>query len=84
MTTAAQQTFLFVGAGLAGAKTAEALRADGFTGRIVLLGEETEHPYNRPPLSKDHLKVSRRRTKSTSTPSTGTPSTASSCGGGPR
>ena len=51
----AQQTFLIVGAGLAGATAAEALRTQGFTGRIVLLGEETEPPYNRPPLSKDYL-----------------------------
>jgi 3-phenylpropionate/trans-cinnamate dioxygenase ferredoxin reductase subunit len=49
------QTFLIVGAGLAGATAAEALRAQGFTGEVVLLGEETERPYNRPPLSKDYL-----------------------------
>ncbi len=53
--TTEQQTFVIVGAGLAGAGAAEALRADGFTGRVVLLGEETERPYNRPPLSKDYL-----------------------------
>lgn len=53
--TTGQQTFVIVGAGLAGAKAAEALRTDGFTGRVVLLGEETERPYNRPPLSKDYL-----------------------------
>jgi len=51
----AEQTFLIVGGGLAGAGAAEALRAEGFTGRVVLLGEETERPYNRPPLSKDYL-----------------------------
>lgn len=49
------QTFVIVGASLAGAKAAEALRAEGFTGRIVLIGEETERPYERPPLSKGHL-----------------------------
>ena len=53
--TTEQQTFVIVGAGLAGAGTAEALRTGGFTGRVVLLGEETERPYNRPPLSKDYL-----------------------------
>ncbi|MEO6793719.1 MAG: FAD-dependent oxidoreductase [Mycobacterium sp.] len=53
--TTAQQTFVIVGAGLAGATAAEALRTDGFTGRVVLLGDETERPYNRPPLSKDYL-----------------------------
>ena len=53
--TTEQPTFLIVGAGLAGAKAAEALRTDGFAGRVVLLGEESERPYNRPPLSKDYL-----------------------------
>ncbi|MGI8869849.1 MAG: NAD(P)/FAD-dependent oxidoreductase [Mycobacteriales bacterium] len=51
----AQQTFVIVGAGLAGAGAAESLRKRGFDGRIILLGEESEHPYNRPPLSKDYL-----------------------------
>lgn len=55
MVTITTQTFLIVGAGLAGATAAEALRSEGFTGRVVLLGEETERPYNRPPLSKDYL-----------------------------
>ena len=53
--TTEQQTFVIVGAGLAGAKAAEALRTDGFDGQVVLLGEEAERPYNRPPLSKDYL-----------------------------
>ena len=48
-------THVIVGAGLAGAKAAEALRAEGFDGPVVLLGEETERPYERPPLSKDYL-----------------------------
>jgi 3-phenylpropionate/trans-cinnamate dioxygenase ferredoxin reductase component len=48
-------TFVIVGAGLAGAKAAEALRDLGFDGRIVLLGEEPHRPYERPPLSKDYL-----------------------------
>ncbi|HEX6577428.1 MAG TPA: FAD/NAD(P)-binding oxidoreductase [Jiangellaceae bacterium] len=47
--------FVIVGASLAGAKTAEALRDLGHDGRIVLVGDETEHPYERPPLSKDYL-----------------------------
>lgn len=50
-----EQTFVIVGAGLAGAKAAEALRTEGFPGRIVLLGQEPERPYERPPLSKDYL-----------------------------
>jgi 3-phenylpropionate/trans-cinnamate dioxygenase ferredoxin reductase component len=50
-----EQTFVIVGASLAGAKAAETLRAEGFTGRVVLVGEETELPYERPPLSKGYL-----------------------------
>ncbi len=50
------QTHVIVGGGLAGAKTAEALRTEGFEGRIVLLAEELEAPYERPPLSKDYLR----------------------------
>src|SRR5215210_2126841 len=41
---------------MAGAKAAESLRAEGFDGRIVLVGEEPEAPYERPPLSKDYLR----------------------------
>ena len=48
-------TFLIAGAGLAGAKAAETLREQGFDGRIVLIGEESERPYERPPLSKGYL-----------------------------
>ena len=50
------QTFAIVGAGLAGANAAETLRAEGFDGRLVLLGAEPERPYERPPLSKDYLR----------------------------
>ena len=50
-----RETFVIVGGGLAGATAAEALRAEGFGGRVVLIGDETERPYNRPPLSKDYL-----------------------------
>jgi 3-phenylpropionate/trans-cinnamate dioxygenase ferredoxin reductase component len=50
-----ERTFVIIGASLAGAKAAETLRAEGFTGRIVLVGEETERPYERPPLSKGYL-----------------------------
>jgi 3-phenylpropionate/trans-cinnamate dioxygenase ferredoxin reductase component len=49
-------THVIVGAALAGAKAAEALRAEGFEGRIVLIGAEDELPYERPPLSKDYLR----------------------------
>lgn len=50
------QTFIIVGAGLAGARAAETLRNEGFGGRILLLGAETERPYERPPLSKGYLR----------------------------
>jgi 3-phenylpropionate/trans-cinnamate dioxygenase ferredoxin reductase subunit len=49
-------TFVVVGASLAGAKAAEALRAEGFDGRLVLVGEEPQRPYERPPLSKGYLR----------------------------
>ena len=52
----AEQTFVIVGAGLAGAKAAETLRDEGFDGRVVLVGAEDERPYERPPLSKDYLR----------------------------
>ncbi len=53
MTT--DNTLVIVGASLAGARAAEALRGEGFDGRVVLIGEEEEIPYERPPLSKDYL-----------------------------
>ena len=49
------QTFVIIGASLAGAKAAETLREEGFEGRVVLLGEESERPYERPELSKQYL-----------------------------
>src|SRR5438105_8732961 len=49
-------TFVIVGASLTGAKAAEVLRREGFDGRVVLIGEEPERPYERPPLSKDYLR----------------------------
>lgn len=54
--SAPRQTFVIVGASLAGAKAAEALRSYGFDGRVVLIGEEPQHPYLRPPLSKAYLR----------------------------
>ena len=48
-------TIVIVGAGLAGAKAAEALRDNDFSGRIILFGNERQQPYERPPLSKDFL-----------------------------
>ncbi|MFE1882774.1 NAD(P)/FAD-dependent oxidoreductase [Streptomyces diastatochromogenes] len=46
---------VIVGASLAGAKAAQALREEGFDGPLVLIGEESERPYERPPLSKGYL-----------------------------
>lgn len=46
---------VIVGAGLAGARAAETLRAEGFDGRIVLVGDEPVGPYERPALSKEFL-----------------------------
>src|SRR4249919_1679954 len=48
-------TYLIVGASLCGAKAAETLRGVGFGGTVILLGGETERPYERPPLSKGYL-----------------------------
>jgi 3-phenylpropionate/trans-cinnamate dioxygenase ferredoxin reductase subunit len=51
----ATQQIVIVGGGLAGAKAAEALRDQGFTGHLTLVGDEQQPPYERPPLSKDYL-----------------------------
>jgi len=58
-----RRTFVIVGASLTGAKAAEVLRLEGFDGRIVLIGEEPEHPYQRPPLSKEYLRGEAGREK---------------------
>lgn len=50
------QTFVIVGAGLAGAKAAQTLREEGFDGRLLLIGTEEQRPYERPPLSKEYLR----------------------------
>ena len=46
------QNFVIVGAGLAGAKTAEHLRDSGFEGQVTVIGDEPSRPYERPPLTK--------------------------------
>ncbi len=51
-----EQTFVIVGAGLAGAKAAEALRVEGYDGKLFLIGDESSRPYDRPPLSKEYLR----------------------------
>jgi 3-phenylpropionate/trans-cinnamate dioxygenase ferredoxin reductase subunit len=48
-------SFIIVGGGMAGAIAAQTLREEGFDGRITLLGQEPNAPYERPPLSKDYL-----------------------------
>jgi len=48
-------TIAAVGASLAGLAAVRALRAQGYDGRVVLIGAERHRPYDRPPLSKDFL-----------------------------
>lgn len=50
------QTFVIIGASLAGASAASTLRREGFDGRVVLIGAEPRPPYERPPLSKEYLR----------------------------
>src|ERR1700736_5269100 len=49
------EQIVIVGAGRAGAFAAATLRQEGFTGRVIMVGEESLPPYDRPPLSKDVL-----------------------------
>jgi 3-phenylpropionate/trans-cinnamate dioxygenase ferredoxin reductase subunit len=49
-------TFVIVGANLAGGRAAQALRKEGFDGRLILIGAEPDPPYERPPLSKEYLR----------------------------
>jgi len=48
-------TVVVVGSSVAGVRTAQALRSEGYEGRVVLVGEESELPYDKPPLSKQFL-----------------------------
>jgi 3-phenylpropionate/trans-cinnamate dioxygenase ferredoxin reductase subunit len=48
-------TVLIIGGGQAGAQAIDTLRREGFAGRIILVSEEPELPYQRPPLSKKFL-----------------------------
>ena len=45
-------TILIIGGGQAGAQAVDTLRREGFGGRLVLIGDEPQLPYQRPPLSK--------------------------------
>jgi len=64
---------VIVGASLAGLRAAEALREEGFRGRLTIIGDEPYEPYDRPPLSKqvlhgwvpaDHTTLPRMRARS--------------------
>ena len=66
----AKGRIVIVGASLAGLRGAEALRNEGFTGHLTIIGDEPNEPYDRPPLSKqvqkgwvkaDHTKLPRMR-----------------------
>jgi 3-phenylpropionate/trans-cinnamate dioxygenase ferredoxin reductase component len=50
------ETFVIVGASLAGGWAAATLRQEGFDGRVILIGAEPQPPYERPPLSKEYLR----------------------------
>jgi 3-phenylpropionate/trans-cinnamate dioxygenase ferredoxin reductase component len=50
------EVFVIVGASVAGGTAAVTLREEGFDGRVVLIGEEPQPPYERPPLSKEYLR----------------------------
>jgi 3-phenylpropionate/trans-cinnamate dioxygenase ferredoxin reductase subunit len=54
-TLEARYDVVIVGAGKAGVQTASSLRDEGFTGEILLVGDEASAPYDRPPLSKSFL-----------------------------
>ena len=51
-----EQRVVVVGAGLGGLNVVEELRRGGHTGPLALVGAEAEHPYDRPPLSKEALR----------------------------
>ncbi|MCK8679663.1 NAD(P)/FAD-dependent oxidoreductase [Streptomyces lichenis] len=48
----AERRVVIAGAGMAGVQTAVALRDQGFTGEVLMIGAEPHQPYDRPPLSK--------------------------------
>jgi 3-phenylpropionate/trans-cinnamate dioxygenase ferredoxin reductase subunit len=51
----ASYEIIIVGAGHGGAQAAIALRQQGFKGSVLMIGRDSEPPYERPPLSKDYL-----------------------------
>src|SRR5689334_953576 len=54
--TSTRAPLVIAGSGLAGGVAAKTLRDDGYTGRIVLIGDEPGLPFGRPPLSKTYLR----------------------------
>lgn len=50
------ETFVIVGASLAGGSAAATLRQEGFDGGVIMIGAEPRPPYERPPLSKEYLR----------------------------
>jgi 3-phenylpropionate/trans-cinnamate dioxygenase ferredoxin reductase subunit len=50
-----ENQIVIIGAGQAGAQAVASLRSEGFTGSIVMVGDEAFVPYQRPPLSKAYL-----------------------------
>ena len=55
-----RERIVIIGASLAGASAAAALREGGFDGELQLIGAESQPPYNRPPLSKGYLRGEER------------------------
>ncbi len=50
-----KSTIVIIGGGQAGAQAVDTLRKEGFAGRLILVGDEAQLPYQRPPLSKKFL-----------------------------
>ena len=60
---AQDESFVIVGAGIAGGTAAETLRKQGFDGEVHLVGAEPYRPYDRPPLSKEFLSGAKEEEK---------------------
>ena len=60
---AQNESYVIVGAGIAGGTAAETLRKQGFDGKVHLVGAEPHRPYDRPPLSKEFLSGAKEESK---------------------
>ena len=69
------ERIVVIGGGLAAAKTVEALRDQGYEGRLDLVTDEADLPYERPPLSKEYLQGKAGSRRRSCTTSSGTPTT---------